>query len=152
MTDPDLNPLYRHPDLVVSTCEFGHGVFAAADIPAHATLEECHHLKISSDDCRGIIDDYVFGLEPDEDEEDDAAEYCSLPLGWGSIYNHSDDPNTGYRHDADRDLIVFHTVKRVKAGEQLFVNYGKEWWETRGLTPSDGPMADTKDGKGKADC
>ena len=35
----------------------------------------------------------------------------------------------------ERDLIVFHTIKDVSAGEQLFINYGEAWWETRELTP-----------------
>jgi len=30
---------------------------------------------------------------------------------------------------------VFHTIKSVNAGKQLFVNYGKEWWESRELAP-----------------
>lgn len=135
MTDTAFQPLFKHPDLVVAPCEFGHGVFAAAGIPAHTTLEECHHLRIPSEDCQGILDDYVFGLEPEADATEAASEYYSLPLGWGCIYNHSDTPNTAYWHDADRDLIVFHTIRPVRAGEQLFVNYGREWWETREMKP-----------------
>jgi SET domain-containing protein len=62
-------------------------------------------------------------------------EVYSLVLGWGSLFNHSYDHNTEYWHDTDRDLIVFHTIKKVSAGKQLFVNYGKEWWGSRELTP-----------------
>ena len=128
-------PLYRHPSIVVAPCEFGYGVFTTKRIPAETTLEECHHLRIKKEDCSGIIDDYVYGLEPDEDDADGESQYYSLPLGWGSIYNHAYRHNTEYWHDTDRDLIVFHTIKEVTAGEQLFINYGEPWWDTRGLEP-----------------
>ena len=135
MKHPLSQSLFRHPDLVVAPCKFGHGVFATEPIPAHTTLEECYHLRIKKDDCSGIIDDYVYGLEADEEDPLESSDYYSLPLGCGSIFNHSDDHNTEYWHDTERDLIVFHTIRDVSAGEQLFINYGKEWWETRECLP-----------------
>ena len=128
-------PLFRHPSLVVAPCEFGYGVFTTERIPADTTLEECHHLRIKKEDCAGILDDYVYGLEPDNGEPEGESQYYTLPLGWGSIFNHADHHNTEYWHDTERDLIVFHTIKEVPAGEQLFINYGEPWWETRSLTP-----------------
>ncbi len=128
--------LYRHPDLVVAPCELGHGVFATENIPAETTLEECHHLRIKAEDCSGIIDDYVYGLESGHNPSEEASEYYSLPLGLGSIFNHAEEHNTAYWHDTERDLIVFYTIKDVAAGEQLFINYGKDWWDTRDRTPA----------------
>ena len=130
--------LYRHPDLVVAPCKFGYGVFATAPIPAETILEECHHLRLRKEDSSGLIDDYVYGLEPDDDEPEEESEYYSLPLGWGSIFNHADKHNTEYWHDTDRDLIVFQTIKDVAAGDQLFINYGEPWWDTRDLEPEKG--------------
>jgi hypothetical protein len=127
--------LFRHPNLVVAPCKFGHGVFATEDIPADTTLEECYHLRIRKEHCSGIMDDYVYNIAPEEDDPQEASECYSLPLGCGSIFNHSDDHNTEYWHDSDRDLIVFHTIKEVSAGEQLFINYGKDWWESRECIP-----------------
>ena len=128
-------PLFRHPDLVVAPCKLGHGVFATQRIPADTTLEECYHLRIRKEDCSGIIDDYVYRIAEDEDDSQEASECYSLPLGCGSIFNHSDEHNTEYWHDTERDLIVFYTIKDVSAGEQLFINYGKDWWETRDCKP-----------------
>ena len=126
--------LYKHPHIVVSTCEYGRGVFTTKKIPADTTLEECPFLRIQADDCTGILDDYVFNVDEDENEKNSSPCYI-LALGWGSLFNHSDTHNVEYWHDTDRDLIVFHTIKDVPAGKQLFVNYGAEWWETRDLTP-----------------
>jgi hypothetical protein len=126
-------PLFRHPDIVISSCDFGHGVFTTKTLPADTTLEECPYLRIPADECAGTLDDYVFNL--DTSEEEDASEVYSLVLGWGSLFNHDDKHNTEYWHDTERDLIVFHTIKKVAAGRQLFVNYGKEWWDSRDLIP-----------------
>lgn len=125
--------LYRNPDIVISPCEFGHGVFATKTLPADTTLEECPYLRISADECASTLDDYVFNLEKEEDNGE--GDVYSLVLGWGSLFNHSDKHNTEYWHDTDRDLIVFHTIKKVPAGKQLFVNYGTDWWGSRELTP-----------------
>ena len=128
-------PLFRHPNLVVAPCKFGHGVFATADIPADTTVEECHHLRIKERDCTGILNDYVYHLEPDDEDTKAADEYYSLPLGCGRIYNHAENHNIEYWHDTQRDLIIFYTITDVSAGEQLFINYGKDWWKTRELKP-----------------
>jgi hypothetical protein len=128
-----LAPLYRHPDIVISPCSFGHGIFATRTIPADTTLEECPYLRINADECAGSLDDYVFNLESAEDNGD--SDVYSLVLGWGSLFNHASNHNTEYWHDTDRDLIIFHTIKKVAAGRQLFVNYGKEWWDSRDLKP-----------------
>ena len=125
--------LFKHPDIVISPCAFGHGIFTTKSIPADTTLEECPYLRINADECSDTLDDYVFNLEKAEDNGE--GDIYSLVLGWGSLFNHSDSHNTEYWHDTDRDLIVFHTIKKVAAGKQLFVNYGKDWWGSRELKP-----------------
>jgi hypothetical protein len=126
-------PLYRNPDIVLSECAYGHGVFTTKSIPADTTLEECPYLRIRAGECADALDDYVFNLETAEENSDD--DVYSLVLGWGSLFNHSYHHNTEYWHDTERDLIVFHTIKKVAAGRQLFVNYGREWWDSRALQP-----------------
>lgn len=128
-----LQPLYRHPDIVISPCAFGHGIFTTAFLPADTTLEECPYLRIPADECAATLDDYVFNLETAE--ETGSQDVYSLVLGWGSLFNHANRHNTEYWHDTDRDLIVFHTIREVPAGSQLFVNYGRDWWASRELMP-----------------
>ncbi len=130
-----IKPLYRHPNLVVAPCEFGHGVFSTTPMPSGTTLEECHHLCIKDNECDGILNDYVYKLDLNKSEGEEAPVYYSLPLGFGSIFNHSDDHNTDYWHDEERELIIFYTIKDVAASEQLFINYGKEWWDGRDIKP-----------------
>ncbi len=136
MLGKQIEPLFRHPNLVVAPCEFGHGVFTTAPIPSDTTIEECHHLCLTDDECDGIINDYVYRLEADQTQDGEEVEHYSLPLGFGCIFNHSNDHNTDYWHDEKRNLIIFYTIKDVAAGEQLFINYGRDWWEGRDLIPS----------------
>jgi hypothetical protein len=126
-------PLFRHPNIVIFPCDFGHGIFTTTFLRADTTLEECPYLRIKADECAGILDDYVFNMETAE--ENGESDYYSLVLGWGSLFNHAEDHNTEYWHDTERNLIVFHTIREVAAGHQLFVNYGQEWWQSRELTP-----------------
>ena len=126
-------PFFKHPNIVISSCNFGHGIFTTRGIPADTTLEECPYLRINADECAGALDDYVFNLESAEEGGD--SDVYSLVLGWGSLFNHSYHHNTEYWHDTDRDLIVFYTIRKVAAGKQLFVNYGTAWWESREMNP-----------------
>jgi hypothetical protein len=128
-----IKPLFRHPGIVLSPCDFGHGIFTTQTLAADTTLEECPYLRIDANECTGTLDDYVFNLETAEDNG--VSDVYSLVLGWGSLFNHADDHNTEYWHDTDRDLIVFHTIKKVAAGQQLFVNYGQAWWSSREMKP-----------------
>jgi len=138
MTKLSSQPLFRHPDTVVAPCKFGHGVFATENIPADTTIEECHYLRIRKEDCSGILDDYVYSMDSEDEDSIEASEFYSFPLGWGSIFNHSDEHNIEYWHDIERDLIIFYTIKDVASGEQLFINYGDDWWETRECKPDNG--------------
>jgi hypothetical protein len=101
-------PLFRHPGIVITPCDFGHGIFTTTSIPADTTLEECPYLRISANECGDSLDDYVFNLETAE--ENGELEIYSLVLGWGSLFNHSYDHNTEYWHDTDRgpDCVSYH--------------------------------------------
>lgn len=134
MIKKDIEPLYRHPGLVVAPCDFGHGVFTTDPIPSDTTIEECHHLCLNEHECEGILNDYVYQLDLDKSKKK-MMEYYSLPLGFGSIFNHANEHNTDYWHDEKRDLIIFYTIRDIAAGEQLFINYGKEWWDGRDINP-----------------
>jgi SET domain-containing protein len=58
-----------------------------------------------------------------------------LPLGYGAMYNHSDNENVTYYMDRLTNKMLFFTIRDIAAGEELYVNYGDEWWSTRNLKP-----------------
>jgi hypothetical protein len=49
-------------------------------------------------------------------------------VGAGSIYNHSDQPNAHVIFDADYLVATFYACQPIAQGEEIFVNYGKDWF------------------------
>jgi hypothetical protein len=48
--------------------------------------------------------------------------YVVLSLGYGSIYNHSDDPNAAYDMEPP-DIMLFTAIKPIRAGEEVLISY-----------------------------
>lgn len=47
----------------------------------------------------------------------------ALALGYGSLYNHSYQPNARYDHDEKRRLMIFRAIRDIKKGEEIRTNY-----------------------------
>jgi len=107
----------------------GRGVIATAPIAKGETIEVVPVLAIDAADGTGVLADYVVDLGDDSDGS-------ALMLGYGSLYNHSEDPNAEYVHQAD-DEYAFVALHDISAGEEITISYSEEWWETRGLDPAD---------------
>jgi uncharacterized protein len=60
-------------------------------------------------------------------------EGLAMPMGWTMIYNHSDDNNCEFSANMHDRLLAIMTVREVKKGEQLTVNYGPQWFSSRGI-------------------
>ena len=50
-----------------------------------------------------------------------------MALGYVPLYNHSYKSNCEYEMDFDRQLITIRTVRFIKAGEEIFINYNGDW-------------------------
>lgn len=48
----------------------------------------------------------------------------AIALGIGSLFNHDPEPNV--RYVIKKDKMHYYTTRDVKAGEQLFIDYGYE--------------------------
>jgi SET domain-containing protein len=120
-----------HPPTAVrvAASSVGRGVFAVREIGAGERIELCPVLALNEEESYGTLANYCV-------DAGDDAEGKRLMLGYGSLYNHSDDPNAEYVHEAD-DAYAFVAIRDIAAGEQITINYGQEWWETRGLDPSE---------------
>ena len=46
-----------------------------------------------------------------------------VALGWGSLYNHSDQPNAAYHEVRHRNQMEFVALRDIKKGEQIFIDY-----------------------------
>ncbi len=99
----------------------GRGVFAKQAIKKGEVIEIAPILVIppeqSYDLCRDLYR-FVFdwGVE--------GKKTVALAMGFGSFYNHSDDPNAVYERSLFSRELRFTTIKDIKSGEEIFINYG----------------------------
>lgn len=92
----------------------GYGVFTNNFISIGSIIETCYCLKVSGFEW----DDYSFG-DPKV-----------LPLGFGAIYNHSDNANAIWRL-INEDVIAFEASRDINPGEEICHNYGPSYWKDR---------------------
>jgi SET domain-containing protein len=95
----------------------GRGVFARVLIPEGTVFERVPLLVIPAaevlegEDSR-LLQDYVFEYKKD----------VALALGYGSLYNHSYNPNARY-DDAGRQIKEFRALRDIHPGEEITINY-----------------------------
>lgn len=102
----------------------GRGVFTSEDIQEGTVIEISPVIVMSKDD-RKLLDqtllhDYIFewGVKHDQ---------CCMALGYIPVYNHSYRSNCEYEMDFENESIQIRTVRSVKKGEELLINYNGEW-------------------------
>ena len=96
--------LYRSNKIYVDdSIIHGRGVFASENIKKGEILEECHFIKMTKDhDYPEIIKEHVFSWPK---SIGDSLVIC---LGYGSIFNHSDDSfNADWETDTRKNKIIF---------------------------------------------
>jgi hypothetical protein len=112
--------------LAVKRGPHGRGVFATRRYIEGQLVESCPTVEVADAEVTGRLDDYVYTSVKDGD--------VLLVLGYGMLYNHSANPNVEYVQD-EPSIISFHALRTVMPGEELTIDYGERWWETRGLKP-----------------
>lgn len=107
----------------------GYGVFASEKINKGEVIEECYVIKIPVK--RGFLPqlfiDYKFKWINENQEVEEV-----LPLGFGCVYNHSDEYNATWKQNTYRKTIEFIAVRDIEIGEEIFHKYGDEnYWITK---------------------
>ena len=113
------------PSLFIDTTrEKGRGVFAEDDIPAGEVIEIAAVIAMPAADRvhldKTLLHDYIFEWGVDKDQ-------CCMALGMIPIYNHSYESNCEYYMDYDTELMMIKTVRDIKAGEEVTINYNGDW-------------------------
>ena len=102
----------------------GRGVFTSEDLEADSIVEISPVIVMSKEE-RQMLDkttlhDYIF-------EWGDEKNQCCMAMGYIPVYNHSYSSNCGYEMDYEEKLMSIKTVKAIKAGEELCINYNGDW-------------------------
>ena len=115
--------LINYKTAVKKSAIHGYGVFAKQNIAKGEVIEECPFLKTHGDNSKNHkgITGYVF---------DFYGKASALVLGYGSLYNHSYKPSAYYEYHQRRNIYVFVASKKIKANEEIFISYGKRYWNS----------------------
>ena len=113
--------MQRFPSIYFGHSEIqGLGVFTAAKIPSGSIVEICPLISLSAED-RSVIHqtklhDYYFSWGENEDE-------AAIVLGFGSLYNHSNDPNAEFNVDLKEQVMIFSSIREITEAEEITVDY-----------------------------
>lgn len=100
----------------------GYGVFAGKNIKKGELIEECYMI-VSRKGGDKALDDYYFDINGKN----------GVFLGFGSIYNHSDDPNADYNFNEKKKIVIIKADRTILKGEEICISYGEDWFSSRGL-------------------
>ncbi len=70
------------------------------------------------------LKDYIFEIDKNKQS-------YGVVLGYGSVYGHSNDPNVTFAYNKKNKQMYFIAKRFIKAGEELTINYGDEYWTQR---------------------
>jgi hypothetical protein len=115
---------------IAPTRDMGRGVFTSQSLEADSIVEISPVIAMGSKD-RELLDqtllhDYIFEWGNDKLQ-------CCMALGYVPIYNHSYASNCEYEMDYAHEIITIKTVRFIKAGEELFINYNGNWDDDKPL-------------------
>ena len=106
----------------------GRGIFTSENLDEGTVIEVSPVIIMSQAD-RKLLDktllhDYIFEWGRDRKQ-------CCMALGYIPVYNHSYSSNCEYEMDYNNEIMTVKTVRFVKAGEELFINYNGNWNDTK---------------------
>lgn len=115
---------------IAPTNEMGRGVFTSEKLKSGTVIEIAPVIVMSQKD-RVLIDqtllhDYIF-------EWGDHQNQCCMALGYVPVYNHSYRSNCEYEMDYDNHIISIKTVRDIRKGEELYINYNGTWNDEKKL-------------------
>lgn len=115
--------LFKNTIYIKKSSLHGYGVFAEKTIKKGKKIEECYIIISKGGD--KTLEDFYFDVK---------GKYAVF-TGYGSIYNHSDEPNADYTINIKKRIATITAAKTIQKGEEIFVSYGDEWFSSRGLKP-----------------
>lgn len=101
----------------------GRGVFAKQTIKKNELIERCPVIVFKGKEVQEMkkttLKNYYFIWHKPKK----IATKIALCLGFGSLYNHSYNPNATYKKELVRNYVDFKSIKEIKKGEEITINY-----------------------------
>ena len=98
----------------------GRCIHTADSIPKDELIEICPVIILSKKDLKHIhktkLHDYYFLWGENRNRG-------SIALGYGSLYNHSENPNAKYELDLENDEIRILSIKKIESGSEITISY-----------------------------
>jgi SET domain-containing protein len=108
----------------------GLGVFATELIREDEIIEECHLLTIP-DNALLFVGELFVDYRFNWPKKGKTLEQV-LPLGFGCIYNHSDNNNAIWKDHPTEKLFQFIAIQDILPGEEIYTYYGdSNYWNRR---------------------
>jgi SET domain-containing protein len=116
--------MQRIPHLYFGPSDIGgRGVFTTKKIPKGSVIEICPVIVLPVKDLKYVDKTVVFNYYFEWGDDSDLG---AIALGYGSLYNHSYDPNARYLADYEMGTLDIHAIKDIPAGSEIFTNYNGE--------------------------
>lgn len=107
---------------VKRTVNKGRGVYALKDFKAGEIIESCPVLVLTPTErkhCeKTTLNYYIYPWK--------STRSAAVVFGYGSIYNHSFEPNADWKQNFKSTCMVYRAIKNIKKGEEILVNYNSE--------------------------
>jgi hypothetical protein len=120
--------IYPPTKIYISNSDIhGLGVFASENIFEGEIIEECpiFDLGIPKGHSSPLMIDYRFNWPQGSDTWDKQV----ISWGWGSLYNHSSNPNAFWRSNLEKGTFEFVATKNINQNEEIVVWYGgDDYW------------------------
>ena len=102
----------------------GRGVYSSDDIEENTLIEIAPVIVMKKEDRhfldQTLLHDYIFEWGVDKSQ-------CCMALGYVPVYNHSYSSNCEYEMDFEEEIIKIQAMVKIKAGEELLINYNGDW-------------------------
>lgn len=129
----------------------GRGVFATQDIEPGELIERAPLLVLGfrmNYHKDPIIWGYMFTNTCPCDECKRHGGHFLMVLGYCQLYNHMDDNTAQISFDLKNHLADITALKKIKKGEEIFINYGPKYFNNRdkfALDPNGNPIPSPQD-------
>ncbi len=100
----------------------GRGVFALKNFTKNEIIESAPVLRLTPKErkhaAKTLLNFYMYPWK--------STRSASVVLGYGSLYNHSFDPNADWKQNFKTKTMVYRALRPIKKGEEIVVNYNGE--------------------------